>query len=217
MPYSNESGHGKVQGGITVNNWELFMKNKLLSLIFILFVFLTVTACDTTFKGKVIDADTKRPIEGAVVVAAWHEEQATPTGSTLKLKDVTEALTDKKGEWVIKGTRGREMGNITAIFTLLTGTYITNPPHFIIFKPAYCPWSVEAFGIDTCEGKIRPGGQDKVADGITVELPKLTSKEDRLRALPSPVAGENALKKQKDFLRLINEESKYLNIPEAYH
>lgn len=204
---------------------EISRKNKLLSLIFILFVFLTITACDTTFKGKVIDADTKQPIEGAVVVASWHEERATPTGSTSRLKDVAEVLTDKEGEWVIKGLRGREMGNITAIFTLLTGMYITNPPHFIIFKPAYCPWDpwgISVSGIDTCREKIKPTGNVSFIKGETVELPKLTMREDRWRAesvwpsLMDKEGDKETLRKIKSFIRLKNEEKRYLGLQETY-
>lgn len=37
------------------------------------FVPITKCAYAKTFWGKVIDAETKEPIEGAVVVAAWKE------------------------------------------------------------------------------------------------------------------------------------------------
>jgi len=181
-----------------------------------LFVFLATTACDATFKGKVIDADTKQPIEGAVVIAAWHEEQAIPTGSTTRLKDVKETLTDKNGEWVIQGPKGRDMGNISAIFTLLAGTYITNPPEFIVFKPGFCSWPA-GFGIEACKGKIKPEGNDKVAEGVTVELPRLMNREDRKRSLPSPFHKEgngNFYSKQGAFIKLINEESRNIGISE---
>lgn len=183
-------------------------------LVVLLFLSLGADAWGATFKGKVIDADTKQPIEGAVVVASWHEERATPTGSISRLKDVKETLTDKKGEWVIQGPKGREVGDISAIFTFVTGTYITNPPLFIVFKPGYCPWSIEAFGIATCKGKIKPLGTDKVAVGETVELPKLTNREDRLKALPNRVSGYGADEKQNKFIGLLNEERKYLGLEE---
>lgn len=191
------------------------MKNKFAIILFFTFMFSSTTAFGATFKGRVIDASTKEPIGGAVVVASWSEERATPTGSTTRLNDVRETLTDKNGEWVIEGPRGKNMGNISAVFTLLTGTYITNPPLFIVFKPGYCPWP-DGFGIDTCKGKIKPEGNDSIREGKAVELSRLSSKEDRLRALPGPVPGENALKKQKEFIKLINIESKNLGIPEAY-
>jgi hypothetical protein len=182
-----------------------------------MFTLVEASVYGATFKGRVIDADTKEPIEGAVVVATWHEEQATVTGSTSRLKDVKETLTNKKGEWVIEGPKGREMGNITSIFTVLTGTYITNPPQFIVFKPGYCPWPA-GFGIDSCKDKLAPEGNDKVAEGKTIELPRLTNREDRLRGLPHPIDfngdPKELYKKQREFIKLINEEERNLGLKE---
>lgn len=167
-------------------------------------MFFSTTVYGATFKGKVIDAETKEPIEGAVVVAVWHEEAATPTGSTSEHKDVKETLTDKNGEWIIKGPRGKKMGDIMAIFSFLTGTYFTNPPLFIVFKPGYCSWP-EGFGIEAC--KMKPSG---IGDRETIELRKLTNREDRLRAIPSTAWGE--LEKQRELIRLINEERRNLGL-----
>jgi hypothetical protein len=168
-----------------------------------------------TFKGKVIDADTKEPIEGAVVVAEWNEETTAPAATHSRLKDVKEVLTDKNGKWVIKGPRGSYGGNITAIFTFLTGTYYTRPPEFIIFKPGYCSWP-ERFGVEVCKERMKPFS---VGEGETLELPKLTRREDRLKALPSPIEKEGDrkkefYKKQEILLRLIDEERRYLGIQE---
>lgn len=186
--------------------------------LFFALIFFTTTACAATFKGKVIDADTKEPIEGAVVVASWLEETTTVGATHTELKDVRETLTDKNGEWVIKGPTGRDMGNITAIFTLLTGAYITNPPQFIVFKPGYCSWP-EGFSIEACQKKIKPGGNDKVARGDMVDLPKLTARTDRLKAqeisIPLVEGDEVTLKKIKNFIRLKNEERKHLGLGEV--
>ena len=148
-------------------------------------MFLTIPAYAATFKGKVIDADTKQPIEGAVVVASWVEERATIAGPSTRSKDVKEILTDKNGEWVIEGPKGREGDNITAIFTFLTSFYYTRPPEFVVFKPGYCSWPT-GFGIDSCKLKIKPGGSDKLAQGETIELPRLNNREREilLRNIP---------------------------------
>ncbi len=186
-------------------------------MVVLLFLSLGENAWGATFKGKVIDADTKQPIESAVVVASWSEERATPTGPTTRLKDVKETLTDKNGMWLIEGPKGGEVGDIKAIFSFLTGTYFTNPPEFIVFKPGYCSWPA-GFGIDACKEKIRPGGSDKVAKGENVELPRLTIREDRLRAQriwPSQLGGDKeSAKKVIRLLRLLNEEARALGIPE---
>ena len=192
----------------------MFMKTALAIVFFILLISIATPISAATFKGKVVDANTKDPIEGAVVVAEWTEETATPTATHSRLKDVKEVLTDKKGEWVIKGPRGRKGGNITAIFTFLTGTYYTKRPQFTIFKPGYCPCPL-VVGIKVCKERMKPFSID--GEGETLELPKLTNREDRLKSLVGPVAGEGALEKQKEFLRKINEERRNLGLKEAYY
>jgi hypothetical protein len=156
------------------------MKRKLTIFVFLLCMGLSTTAYGAIYTGKVIDADTKEPIEGAVVVASWLEERATPTGPTTRSKDIREALTDKNGVWVIEGPKGRDGGNITAIFTFLTGTYYTRPPEFIIFKPGYCSWP-KGFGIAGCKDKIKGFDIEK-----KIELPKLTdrNRENLSRNIP---------------------------------
>ena len=175
-----------------------------------------VFAKDRTFHGKAIDVDTKEPIEGAVVVAYWLEARATVSGEDTRLKEVKETLTDKDGKWSITGPKGKEGSNALLIFTFLTGTYYTREPQFIIFKPGYCSWP-QGFSIEACKEKIKHSGIGEITEGGNVELPKLLKKEDMLRVLPAPVSGENALEKQKEFIRLINKERKNLGIPEAYN
>jgi hypothetical protein len=187
--------------------------------IFLLFVFIFfgANAYGETFHGKVIDADTKEPIEGAIVVASWSEERGTPAGPTSRLKDVIETLTDKNGEWVIKGPKGRDVGNVTAIFTFLTATYHTLPPEFIVFKPGYCSYPA-GFGLEACKGKMKTYNFTKSESiGEAVELPKLINREDRLRSMPSPIHGDEDrifYNEQGMFIRLINEESRNLGIGE---
>ncbi|OGL46732.1 MAG: hypothetical protein A2W05_02175 [Candidatus Schekmanbacteria bacterium RBG_16_38_10] len=121
------------------------MKRTPLIVIFISFIFLGTSVYGATFKGKVIDADTKEPIEGAVVVASWSEERADIAGPTSRFKDVKETLTDNNGEWKIEGPVGSKESNIKSLFTFITGTYYARTPQFIIFKPGYWPYP-EKFG-----------------------------------------------------------------------
>ena len=191
------------------------MKKILLLLALVGFGSICSSAFAATFKGKVIDADTKEPIEGAVVVAVWHEATSTISGASTRLKDVEECLTDNKGEWSIEGSTGKWGGAVTAIYTFLTGSYYTRPPEFIVFKPGYCSWPAGCC-IDSCKGKLKPSGNDKLADGETVELSTLTKREDRLRAQGiGPIYdGPSILKKQQGFIRLLNVERRSLGLSE---
>jgi hypothetical protein len=191
------------------------MKRILLLGIIVVWGFMCCVSYAATFNGKVIDAGTKEPIEGAVVVAVWHEATATISGESTRLKDVKECLTGKKGEWLIEGPAGKWGGTITAIYTFLTGSYYTRPPQFIVFKPGYCSWPA-GFGIDSCKGKLKSSGKDKLASGETVELPRFTKREDRMKALPEAIGDNKAtFRKQKQFMRLINEERKSIGLSES--
>lgn len=53
------------------------------------------------FKGKVIDSETKEPIEGALVIAVYDKSILNPAGSITDEIKAKEVFTDKKGEYVI--------------------------------------------------------------------------------------------------------------------
>jgi hypothetical protein len=168
-----------------------------------------------TFSGRVIDADTREPIEGVVVVVYWHEARRTSIGDlSSRPKDVKETLTDKNGEWSVTGPAGGE-NTISSYLSLITGMYYTREPEFIIFKPGYCCWP-EGFAIDACSEKLNPEGNGKIREGNIIELLKLRREKDRVRNIPGIAGGENALEKQKEFIRLINEERRKLGLPEIY-
>ena len=169
---------------------------------------------DVTYRGKAIDADTKEPIEGAVVVVYWHKAWQTISGEGTKLKEVKEILTDKNGEWSVVGPKGQEHDPHPYLSFFLLLSY-TREPQFIIFKPGYCSWP-KGFFIEACKERIKPKEGDEFVKGGVLDLPPLTKHEERTRVIPSPEGGENALGKQKELIRLINQERNNLGLPEAY-
>lgn len=72
-------------------------------------VFLACSGCITYFgydgpyEGKVIDKDTNRPIEGAVVHGTWVKAHPGPGGASSSYYDAKEVLTDKNGNFKIDG------------------------------------------------------------------------------------------------------------------
>jgi hypothetical protein len=54
------------------------------------------------FEGRVIDADTREPIQGAVVFVEWKRKVMTPVEAQTVYHDAAEVLTDEKGEFYIK-------------------------------------------------------------------------------------------------------------------
>ena len=85
-------------------------------LVITMICFLFVSGCEgvifplpyrslAPFEGKVIDAETKEPIEGAVILAVYYFTTYTIAGSNSHLKDGQETLTDKKGEFKLPRTK----------------------------------------------------------------------------------------------------------------
>lgn len=149
------------------------MKSKITVVLFLYMLFLVTPAFGATFEGRVIDADSKQPIEGAVVIISWQEERAGINNSPMRLKDVKEILTNKNGEWTILGPKGMEMGYISTIISFITGIYFTRPPEFIIFKPGYCSYP-GGFMIEACKAQMKPWA---IGNGETTELPKLSIRD----------------------------------------
>jgi hypothetical protein len=89
-----------------------------------------------TFHGKVIDADTLEPLEGALVLAIWRKTRAVLITSTTDFKEAKETLTNKNGEWSITGPEGDEDKTIPSLLYFI-GVWVTKSPEIIIYKPGY--------------------------------------------------------------------------------
>jgi hypothetical protein len=171
------------------------------------------SGCAYTYKGRVIDAGTKEPIEGAAVVVYWYKEKAVLVDSYQKLKNVKETLTDENGEWKIRGPKGRkykEVSPLLGIVSLLPFVYYTLTPDFIIFKPGYCSVPKKASLLAACKEMKYHGGDD-YGFGSTIELPRLTKRgHRRLASMVGPIgSGKKWRKKQKEFIRLLKQEDQY--------
>ena len=81
-------------------------KRQLFRLIIMSFMLVFCSGCasmlriDGPYEGKVIDAETKQPIEGAVVHGSWFKRDLLGYG---EYYDSHEVLTDKYGEFKIPG------------------------------------------------------------------------------------------------------------------
>lgn len=169
------------------------------------------------FQGKVIDAETKKPIEGAVVVAVYKKYPiiSGPGGGSESIMDIKEILTDAKGEFYFP-----------SYTTVIQPFSIEGSADFIIFKPGYGSFpdgriyppmrlSLPALE-DFFSGKVGTEGEvawdfekERVTFGI-VELPKLKTREERINSLPS-IAGLPSRKMQ-NLIRLFNEEAVSLGL-----
>lgn len=146
------------------------------------------------FSGKVIDADTKEPIAGAVVLAVYYFTSYTVAGSNSYVEDGQETLTDENGEF--KLPRARRW------FVLRRG-YPEGA--LTIFKPGY--------GVFPDHKRSEAVGANKSwpppKKYIVYKIPKLKTKEERIRNLPSSYS-DIPYNMKKQYIKSINVERKAL-------
>ena len=92
----------------------------------ILLLFL-VGSCNAEISGTVVDAETGKPIEGAVVLVEWTMTKGVPGMSHTKPYEVEEKLSKKDGTF-----------NIRKLLNPLL-----NPPRVTIYKKGYVAWNNE--------------------------------------------------------------------------
>jgi len=93
--------------------------------VFVMMVFIALVsnACcvnpariDGPYEGKIVDADTGEPIVGVVVLAEWDKSLVTAAGGTHTYYDAEETVTDKDGEFKIRGKGLLIMSSIGPIY-----------------------------------------------------------------------------------------------------
>lgn len=157
------------------------------------------------FKGKIIDAETKEPIEGVVVAVYYTKDTMTlGDGGKSSVIHTREAVTDHNGEFVIP-----------SYTTLIHPFSLEYQAGFIIYKPGYTSRlykSPENFFSGKMAGIIEEyfqGGEKvKITYGI-LEMRKLETREKRIRAIPSiPYSSQCGTKEFPKLFKLMNEENK---------
>jgi len=162
------------------------------------------------WRGKIVDIETKEPLEGAAVVAYWLRVWRTPAGGIADFYEIKEVLTNKEGKF--------EIPSYTPINLLPILSYIRGP-EFTIFKPGYLSLSGRNLEEDVIDKPAQFKRNEKIyrlAPGI-IELPMLKTKEERRMSMPSPVGEFSDRKKQKQFIRLLNEENRNLGLSGKYN
>jgi len=162
------------------------------------------------FRGRIIDAETKKPIEGAVVVAMYYKYPiiSGPGGGSASIIHIKEALTDKKGEF-----------HIPSYTTLKGPNSIEDDVDFIIYRPGYGSHpGRKVYPFHYCgpellfSKKLGTKGQIhrrtktvSITYGI-VELPPLKTRKERLKPVPSTPTDK--IKDTPLLYKAINEERK---------
>jgi hypothetical protein len=143
----------------------------------------------SSFEGKVVDAETKEPVEGAAVLAVYYKVGYTFAGSVTRAVDAQETLTGPDGQFKIPSKAGRSddyHGKLEC--------------NLIIFKPGYGVLPDHTLSTAVGENKSWPNPEKY----IVYEIPKLKTKEEKRSNLPS--RPEIPYEKMKLFVGLISEE-----------
>jgi hypothetical protein len=140
---------------------------------------------DGPWTGKIIDADTKEPLEGVVVLAYWEKEYRTPAGRNSYFYDTEEVVTGKDGAFFVPKFRAL---NVLPLIREIEG------PYFKIFKPGYAvfpPFGKEAFEKYFPNSPLRVD-TDKIAEmfkkGVVIEMPRLKTIKERRETLSLPTS-----------------------------
>lgn len=128
---------------------------------------------DGTYNGRVIDVDSREPIEGVVVLGTWSVLHPNPGGGYHTYYDAREAVTDRSGEFSIKGQGPRIMSNL-------------EPMSVMIFKAGY--QYIGPLGWNSI--KIAYSDEIKWEGDMPIfPLKKLTMEERNRQFVPAPAYG----------------------------
>jgi hypothetical protein len=141
------------------------------------------------YRGRVLDAETGKPLAGVVVVAVWRRDRVRPLQMKSEHYAAREALTNADGEFVIDADDVER-----------NAPKRTRHPFFTIFLPGYGRPRVPAGTPPTLTRRFYEG------PGNTVELPRLKDKEERRMHLRKIDLYGAPFTEVPEFTRLVNQE-----------
>ena len=175
---------------------------KILALVAFFFAIYIFLRFPSSYEGKVVDADTGKPVEGVVVLLHWGYA-SLPHAHYEKYLDAKETITDKNGFFKTK----RRKINLNP----LSNTF---SPNIIIFKSGYkavkTVWVLDVFKE---EHKIWNSPYKKILDFegklVVFKLKKLSTREERRKNSPSAEPWI-PYEKRKLYMKEVNKERTYL-------
>lgn len=149
----------------------------ILSILLIVLFLPTGSKAAGPWKGQIVDKETGKPIEGAVVLARWEKRFASVGGMAgNEYYDSEEVVTDAEGRFFI---RSRLLWTLNP-FSEIYG------PEFFIFKSGYGKWQFRDFdkwglkdAIVSAE-RTRAEWRKFTNEGAVLELPPLRTREEKI-------------------------------------
>jgi hypothetical protein len=161
------------------------------------------------FQGRIIDAETKEPIEGVVVLIEWRQYRLSSLFENTIFYDAQETLTDKNGEFYMSG-----------IWVLNPWTRLMLDTNVMVYKSGYEAFDVLWDGLLKVKDwrqptKLRGSYVVDIKDGkLIMMLKKLETIEERKR-YSTPGWGDIPSDKVKLLIQEINKEGKFLGLDEV--
>jgi hypothetical protein len=121
------------------------------------------------YRGRVIDARTKKPIKDVIVVAVWYYDFWTPVHSVETYYDALEVVTDDQGYFVVDAPQIERRAPSR-----------TNFPRFTFFKPGYASYR----GWFASEKELAQRKQIPLLGIVELERIDHLSKQEQLRKFP---------------------------------
>jgi hypothetical protein len=125
------------------------------------------------WKARVVDAETKQPLQGVVVLAVWYKYWPDVDGlGTFGYVDSEEVITDKDGRFAI-----------SARSFIPFDPFVLEEPEFHLVKPGYGRWRFqrdeEGLKLDVRDRKIRhrEAGRQFEDREMVIELLPLNTRE----------------------------------------
>jgi len=126
---------------------------------------------DFPYRGKIIDKETKQPIEGAAVVAVWRMVTLNNfVQGVISIYEAHETVTDREGNFTTPWIWGGSINPLQKV----------RPPLFTIFKPGYAVYgsgSIKPIAVPKYMRLYKSGGR------TVVELQPLKTRKERLEHL----------------------------------
>jgi len=160
----------------------------------------TLIGYDGSYKGKVINADTNEPIEGAVAHGIWFDLGAPFLMGNSTYVDSREVITDSGGNFVIQGQGIKILSNLDVMeVTIFKAGYESGNfptwPRKEIYSPKYLEEYKHIFELqgDSVVFKLKPIINGKHPWYDFVRLFDFEPKEKR-RLIDSEVAKDKTIK-----------------------
>jgi hypothetical protein len=134
----------------------------------------TYVGYDGPYEGRVIDAETRRPIEGAVVHGTWARSHPGPGGASSSYFDSKETLTDKDGNFKIKGVGIQILSNVEEM-------------EINVLKTGYTQWS-EIYWSSQKTDSVALKNVEWKGNRAIIKLRRMTLEERRKRIINLPTS-----------------------------